>query len=463
MGYERNFGDNALQFVRERFATRKPHRKDIRNKDLLVRGEQTSATLSAERAEMIWPSVETATASVSGQTNEGGPNSKYSGKNEDSILLQADGARLRVGVIDGAGGSENGRNASILANAVFMEGGRKFPGHLAEDTSEATKIIQEQSPESYAAGVIVEIMDDDSVNIVSVGDSKAMTIRKGSKLPEGTTKMQNRVQALIDNGIVKPWDYYTHEENNIITSALGHAKNSKPESISFRGEEGDQIILASDGVWDVVTEYEVLWFAKHFRGKELQDKIFELAYARNNTEQPFKIRFDEKREIDMEPLGGGDNISIIVVEKKEQKPALAVGDYCKIELPDGAIDYNWRIAGPVDHENMVPANKIVNGQKATARVPLEQLVELNPDGSIKEISFDGVITVQDLFSTLDLAGFVQGSQKSYSAQELKTRFNQIAAAKDHGNESEMRKQLEYVTNGQEGQNLRDAFERLIAL
>src|SRR3989344_4606747 len=147
MSFEKNFndgtkrppGENALQFVREKLANLKPHRKDIQNENLLVRGEQTSATLPSERAEMIWPNVETAVASVSGQTNEGGPNSKYSGKNEDSILLQVDGKRLRVGVIDGAGGSSDGRNASILANAVFMEGGRKSPGALLADSAKATQ------------------------------------------------------------------------------------------------------------------------------------------------------------------------------------------------------------------------------------------------------------------------------------------------------------------------------------
>ena len=459
---EKRSDNKVLEFVRSRFADRIPHRWDVQNPVLLVHGEQTSATLPSERAEMVWSSVETPVGTVSGRTSDGGPNSKYHGNNEDTIFLQADGGRLRIGVIDGAGGSANGRDASSLASAIFMEAGRRAPGALVEDAREATRVIQEQSPNSYAAGVLLELEVDGRVDLLAVGDSKALTIRKGQILPEGTTRLQNRVQDMIDHEILKPWKYYTHPDNNIITGAFGRSKESKLETVSFQAKDGDQIIMASDGVWDVVTEYEICWFARRFHGQELQDKIFQLAYARNNTDKPFKIRFDEQIEIDMFPLNGGDNISVVVVEKEDRPPALAIGDYVVIELPDDTRDFNWCLSGSIDKDQMVPAEKIFNGQKIKARVPIEQLQKLNPSGSHKDVTFNGVATVVDLFATLDIAGSVRGSQKSYSAQELKVLFKKIAQLQTEGKTIEAQQRLDYVTSGQEGQNLREAFMRLLA-
>ena len=105
--------------------------------------------------------------------------------------------------------------------------------------------------------------------------------------------------------------------------------------------------------------------------------------------------------------------------------------------------------------------KSVHGRRGVAHVPIEQLTRLNPKGSTKEITFDGVANKEDLFSTLDLAVAVRGSQKPFPSRELRDRFEKIAAFKKEGNDEAVEEQLKFVTNGQAGQNLRDAFKRVL--
>ncbi len=458
---ERQYFEVLNSYVEHFFSKSRPHRRDARKEDMLVYGEYTSATMSGSHTEMEWKSVEVPGAVVSAYTSAGGPGSKYKDVNEDTILLQTNGNRLRVGVIDGAGGSEDGRTASVIANALFMEGGRQVTPNLDADADNVTQSIQSHAPGSYATGVMLE-MNSDSATLLSAGDSKAMTVRGGKKFPDGTTRMQNKVQQLIELGLVKPWEYYSHPFNNVVTGAFG-AKDSAPEKKSFVSQPGDQIVLASDGVWDVVSEYEIEMLAARFHGNELQEKIFKLAYARNNASTQFRILFDEQRFVMMEPLNGGDNISVVVVEKKKREPVYAIGDFVTIQLPGHhGTNINWRIMEAVDADERVLVQKIVHGELKKARVPIEQLTELNVKGASRLVVFGEVQTKQELFDALDAAQTIHGSQRSYSAEFLKKRFQDIEDM-IHADVLGARQFVNTITEGEENQKLHAAFMRVLGL
>jgi len=457
---EPTVAETAAGLVEQSFQKQIRHRQSVSHPELVVRGEFTSAMIDG----MKFNGIEAPGACIYGETNAGGPNSKYT-KNEDTVLLQVDGNRIRIGVIDGAGGSSDGRTASALANAVFMNRGRHDSGHLLDDARRVTEVIQKNANGAFATGVVVEMFLDGTVNMVAAGDTKAMTVRRGQKVPEGTTTMHNRVQKLIDHDIIKPWDYYTHPSNNIITNAMGIPENKGQDPFSeytFQSEPEDIIILGSDGIWDLVSEYEILRLTLQHRGNGLQKALFDLAYQRNNSTVPFVIQYDHSHAVRMEPSpGGGDNITVVVIDKKKPEVAFAIDDFITVEMPNGSIEKNWCITGPVDADNMIPAEKNVNGKRICVKIPAENLPEMNPHGSSRCVTFDDIKTESELFGLLDSIGTITGSKKDYSAGEIKIQYRLIFEALRNEDYDTANQALSTVTNGQDGQNLREAFTRIL--
>src|SRR6266404_8614128 len=86
----------------------------VSEKEGFTYGEFTSVETSTANLSEYKFSVKSKLGQVDGFTSFGGPHSKYK-ENEDTIFAVALPENLTVGVVDGAGGSGNGRLASTLA------------------------------------------------------------------------------------------------------------------------------------------------------------------------------------------------------------------------------------------------------------------------------------------------------------------------------------------------------------
>src|SRR5258708_7499284 len=250
------------------------------------------------------------------QTSVGGPQSKYR-NNEDAVFVISRPNRFAVGIIDGAGGSRNGLLAAQIASAEFARGIKNDQG-TTNIIEEVNSVMRINSNGGYATGVILEIdKDTREATIVGAGDSKAMTLRKVKKVEEGNTHFQNVAQRGGDTGNILPHEYYTNGRLNEITGGFGipnDVKAEPPEIKKFIPQEGDIIILASDGFWDNISEYEVEQIvATTSDFKDLENTLFTLAYQRNNDPKEFEIKHDA-RTIVRKKLTSGDNITVAVVE-----------------------------------------------------------------------------------------------------------------------------------------------------
>lgn len=86
-----------------------------------------------------------------------------------------------------------------------------------------------------------------------IGDSRAYLLR-GEKFHQ-LTRDHTLAQALIDSGIAKADDTVTRAMRNVLTAALGTtAERSDPEVQRLHLSDGDQLLLCTDGLSEMVTD-----------------------------------------------------------------------------------------------------------------------------------------------------------------------------------------------------------------
>lgn len=275
---------------------------------------------------------------VHGRTDYGGPSSKYIDRgNEDGMLAFIDGdGNLIMGVFDEAGGGSGQMKAGRLAGETIAKALAKKAGifskrlcPLEEAMRQADAVIAKEAPGDYVCAITVRVNKvSGEVEMTWSGDVKATVFREGRRILE--TKMQNLAVLALEEEGKNPSGFFRHPDRNAVVGGLGMLKRKgvkQPESDLFGGRNGDRIVLASDGLWDIVSVYEVEELSRKCRtARELQEKLFELAYRRNNAslknlatqgreQGEFTIKYDPNTNIPMLfAPGKGDNITVVVVE-----------------------------------------------------------------------------------------------------------------------------------------------------
>lgn len=318
----------------------------------------------------------------------GGPHSKYDDENQDSFVCgNTKNGDIFIAVIDGAGGSGGGLEASIKSNSDLannlvqglspLEGLRSASGLLI-DINEQKKRRAFASGRSfdfshegiYATAVAAKIEKSGRVLLAASGDSKIATIRNGAILREGTTCMQNTPSKLIEYSLLNPREYYQHPLKSNITGGLGIKDAEEPLGQEFWGQDKDRIVLASDGLWDLVSEYEVARLSNQCKtANEFQAALFKMAYDRNNADSAYNIEHAPGVLIAMPSYKkGGDNITIAVMEL----------DFSSKEQVYLGFDGN-----PIVTMVYRIGNTLIRIEEATEKVGKDQIKisELDADGS----------------------------------------------------------------------------------
>jgi len=226
--------------------------------------------------------------------------------NEDSYgHAWMDDSSLFVVVADGMGGHEAGEVASGLAVQVMQDAVTQTPSddprtRLYNGCIEANEAILDEGRRSGTAGmgttIISSVLRGAEVFVCQVGDSRAYQIRKGHCI--WRTQDHTRVQMLLEQGMITEDEVRDHPESGMLTRALGHARmaDGRPlephvEAEPVVLEEMDCLVMCSDGLHDLVEDWEI---AKVVAGKqpdEVSQELIELACER----------------------GGHDNVTVAVI------------------------------------------------------------------------------------------------------------------------------------------------------
>ena len=233
--------------------------------------------------------------------------------NQDSFIIEKCDAKdcLVVALCDGMGGAKAGGLASQLSNKAFVSyiyakltsrvnRALDFQKILRDACTEANGVAYEYSQfdEEYnGMGTTIVggvVKSNGNGDIINVGDCRAYHISRRLDCITQITRDHSLVEELVEYGAITKEQAKTHPQRNVITRALGSEAQVEADYFEFSLQGGDFLLLCSDGLSNIVSDEEILAYAKEYPEPELLCRSL-MSKALNR--------------------GAGDNVTVLAVMK----------------------------------------------------------------------------------------------------------------------------------------------------
>ncbi len=223
--------------------------------------------------------------------------------NEDSMLVGDGEDETLFVVADGIGGFEAGEVASSLAVDVLrdLHPDKTFKAAIGEANRRILAAGREDEKLSGMGTTVVAIrfggtQREPLAEVAHVGDSRAYLVRGGEMNP--ITEDHSLVAELVRSGDLTRDQAAEHPQKNLITRALGADEDVDVDTTVLPIDAGDRVLLCSDGLSDMVPEARI---------SEI------LLQSPDDPERAARGLVSAALE-----AGGNDNITVVVVDVKEQ-------------------------------------------------------------------------------------------------------------------------------------------------
>jgi protein phosphatase len=234
--------------------------------------------------------------------------------NEDSVHLWSDDEFVLAVVADGMGGAAAGEEASQLAIEAIQAGmplhtlnGQQTLKSLSDDrvTDRLSTAIQQanlniieravEEPGMHGMGTTVTLafVRGKRAIVAHVGDSRAYRVHESEPKITQITSDHSFVEALLAAGHITEAQAQEHPMKNVLYRALGQAEDLDVDVYSSALDDGDRLVLCTDGL------------TRHVKPEE----IAELVLAEDSASDASKRLIDLANE-----RGGEDNVSVIVIQ-----------------------------------------------------------------------------------------------------------------------------------------------------
>ena len=180
------------------------------------------------------------------------------GHNEDSFLLRTP----LFAVCDGMGGHAAGEVASSIAVETI---GAQAPstaddmllGAAVEAANHAIIEAGEQGKGSPGMGCTASaiLIEGSQMAVAHVGDSRVYLLRNGSLVR--VTHDHSYVEELVDAGQITADEARVHPSRSVVTRALGSDPDMYADHFTLEVQNGDRIIVCSDGLSGMITDNEI--------------------------------------------------------------------------------------------------------------------------------------------------------------------------------------------------------------
>ncbi len=239
--------------------------------------------------------------------------------NEDSLIAfeftkvqESRGVPIGFYVVaDGMGGHRAGEIASRTVNKVITEkvlqaevipglafATRKLDetpgGVLASAVKEANRILHDLAQKQgsdMGTTLTAALIIGDTATVANVGDSRTYLWRGG--LLRQITRDHSLVASLVQAGMLKPEETRAHPQRNQVYRTLGVKPDVEVDIFTETLQRGDQLILCSDGLWEMVDDAGIARTVA--RARTPQEACHALIQQANKA-------------------GGEDNVTVIVVK-----------------------------------------------------------------------------------------------------------------------------------------------------
>nr|XP_043618425.1 protein phosphatase 2C 51-like [Erigeron canadensis] len=241
------------------------------------------------------------------------------------------------GVYDGHGGSRvanacRERLHKLLAQEMIMmdigEMNKDWEGLMVESFAKMDEEVNESDPlGSTGSTAVVAVVGDEEIVVANCGDSRAVLSRGGATLPLSNDHKPDRPDELEriehSGGKVIEWNGIRVLGVLATSRSIGDRQLkpyviAKPEvTVTKRHENDEFMILASDGLWDVMSNE----LACHIVSKCIEGRVFRKKFQ-HTTKDNYKYKMTNAATVLTElamARGSKDNISVIVVNLKERQ------------------------------------------------------------------------------------------------------------------------------------------------
>lgn len=216
--------------------------------------------------------------------------------NEDALVERSDIGLWAVS--DGMGGHAAGDVASGLVVAAIRQLSRDqlSPDGLRQTLEAVNDDLLARSSaggQDRTMGATVTVLGSDGKNFFCLwaGDSRLYLLRNG-KLSQ-LTRDHRFIQDLLDTGRITEAEARKHPRRNVITRAVGVAKELELDGCDGKIEPNDTFLLVTDGVTGACTDEEIV---AAISGKTFDDAADELV----------------RRCLDH---GAPDNLTLLLIQK----------------------------------------------------------------------------------------------------------------------------------------------------
>lgn len=227
--------------------------------------------------------------------------------NQDSYTMceLENGAVLAV-LCDGMGGAAEGAFASSEAVKVIKERvTERYNGSMSDISVKSLMMsavesankhiydlsLTDKKYEGMGTTVVALLVSGSYVYIVHAGDSRAY--RLTSEEITQLTRDHSVVQRMLENGEITAEEAADHPSRHIITRALGVDNEIRTDFCQESFDDGDVILLCSDGLSNFVSDEEILRISQEENFYGFADKLVNLANKN----------------------GGADNITVVAVTR----------------------------------------------------------------------------------------------------------------------------------------------------
>ena len=179
-------------------------------------------------------------------------------QNEDSLIV----APPLFVVADGMGGHAAGEVASEIAVKTISElvsthADAEELGRAVEQANRdiITAAVEGEGREGMGTTCTAAILEGTRLVIAQVGDSRAYLLhdKKLSQLTRDHSLMANMIEA----GQITPEEARVHPSRSVITRALGNDPETIPDLYEINVEDGDRLLLCSDGLTSMLEDAEI--------------------------------------------------------------------------------------------------------------------------------------------------------------------------------------------------------------